>query len=108
MKPRSRPFRRVYFKVGTAEIKNWYPVISAMNQTDLRYHWWTMFRAIDRKRELETPWHSCTGIRTGNERKMNCSNPPSSTSNFRIASRAACGPAHSTTAPTINVVISQR
>jgi len=26
------------FKVGTAEIKNWYPVISAMNQTDLRYH----------------------------------------------------------------------
>ena len=26
------------FKVGTAEIKNWYPVISAMNKTDLRYH----------------------------------------------------------------------
>lgn len=26
------------FKVGTAEIKNWYPVISAMNQTKLRYH----------------------------------------------------------------------
>jgi seryl-tRNA synthetase len=24
--------------VGTAEIKNWYPVISAMNQTKLRYH----------------------------------------------------------------------
>ncbi len=26
------------FKVGTAEIKNWYPVISAMNQTGLHYH----------------------------------------------------------------------
>jgi hypothetical protein len=26
------------FKVGTAEIKNWYPVISAMNKTKLRYH----------------------------------------------------------------------
>ena len=26
------------FKVGTAEIKNWYPVIAAMNETDLRYH----------------------------------------------------------------------
>jgi len=26
------------FKVGTAEIKNWYPVISAMNKTDLSYH----------------------------------------------------------------------
>jgi predicted class III extradiol MEMO1 family dioxygenase len=26
------------FKVGTAEIKNWYPVISAMNKTKLRCH----------------------------------------------------------------------
>jgi hypothetical protein len=26
------------FKVGTAEIKNWYPVISAMNQSKLKYH----------------------------------------------------------------------
>lgn len=26
------------FKVGTAEIKNWYPVIAAMNRTDLDYH----------------------------------------------------------------------
>ena len=26
------------FKVGTAEIKNWYPVIAAMNETDLGYH----------------------------------------------------------------------
>jgi hypothetical protein len=26
------------FKVGTAEIKNWYPVISAMHQAGLRYH----------------------------------------------------------------------
>jgi len=26
------------FKVGTAEIKNWYPVISAMNAAGLRYH----------------------------------------------------------------------
>jgi OH-DDVA oxygenase len=26
------------FKVGTAEIKNWYPVISALNKTDLRCH----------------------------------------------------------------------
>jgi seryl-tRNA synthetase len=25
------------FKVGTAEIKNWYPVISAMNQAKLKY-----------------------------------------------------------------------
>jgi len=27
-----------YFKVGTAEIKNWYPVIAAMNSAGLRYH----------------------------------------------------------------------
>jgi hypothetical protein len=27
-----------YFKVGTAEIKNWYPVISAMNAAGLKYH----------------------------------------------------------------------
>ena len=27
-----------YFKVGTAEIKNWYPVIAAMNETGLRHH----------------------------------------------------------------------
>ena len=26
------------FKVGTAEIKNWYPVIAAMNAAGLRYH----------------------------------------------------------------------
>jgi hypothetical protein len=26
------------FKVGTAEIKNWYPVIAAMNQAKLRCH----------------------------------------------------------------------
>jgi len=26
------------FKVGTAEIKNWYPVIAAMNESGLRYH----------------------------------------------------------------------
>jgi hypothetical protein len=26
------------FKVVTVEIKNWYPVIAAMNETDLRYH----------------------------------------------------------------------
>jgi hypothetical protein len=26
------------FKVGTAEIKNWYPVIAAMKQSGLRYH----------------------------------------------------------------------
>ena len=26
------------FKVGTAEIKNWYPVIAAMHQAGLRYH----------------------------------------------------------------------
>jgi hypothetical protein len=27
-----------YFKVGTAEIKNWYPVISAMNAAGRKYH----------------------------------------------------------------------
>ena len=27
-----------YFKVGTAEIKNWYPVIAAMNAAGLSYH----------------------------------------------------------------------
>jgi hypothetical protein len=27
-----------YFKVGTAEIKNWYPVIAAMNAAGLTYH----------------------------------------------------------------------
>ena len=27
-----------HFKVGTAEIKNWYPVIAAMNAAGLRYH----------------------------------------------------------------------
>ena len=27
-----------YFKVGTAEIKNWYPVIAAMNSAGLKYH----------------------------------------------------------------------
>ena len=27
-----------YFKVGTAEIKNWYPVIAAMNAAGLKYH----------------------------------------------------------------------
>ena len=27
-----------YFKVGTAEIKNWYPVIAAMNSAGLEYH----------------------------------------------------------------------
>jgi hypothetical protein len=27
-----------YFKVGTAEIKNWYPVIAAMNAAGRRYH----------------------------------------------------------------------
>ena len=27
-----------YFKVGTAEIKNWLPVIAAMNATGLKYH----------------------------------------------------------------------
>ena len=27
-----------YFKVGTAEIKNWFPVISAMNAAGLKYH----------------------------------------------------------------------
>jgi hypothetical protein len=27
-----------YFKVGTAEIKNWYPVISAMTAAGLKYH----------------------------------------------------------------------
>ena len=27
-----------YFKIGTAEIKNWYPVIAAMNSAGLRYH----------------------------------------------------------------------
>ncbi len=27
-----------FFKVGTAEIKNWYPVISAMNKAKLHYH----------------------------------------------------------------------
>jgi hypothetical protein len=27
-----------YFKVGTAEIKNWYPVIAAMNDTKRKYH----------------------------------------------------------------------
>jgi hypothetical protein len=26
------------FKVGTAEIKNWYPVIAAMNAAGLKYH----------------------------------------------------------------------
>jgi hypothetical protein len=26
------------FKVGTAEIKNWFPVISAMNATGHKYH----------------------------------------------------------------------
>jgi hypothetical protein len=26
------------FKVGTAEIKNWYPVIAAMNAAGLSYH----------------------------------------------------------------------
>ena len=24
--------------MGTAEIKNWYPVIAAMNETELEYH----------------------------------------------------------------------
>jgi hypothetical protein len=27
-----------YFKVGTAEIKNWYPVVAAMNAAGLKYH----------------------------------------------------------------------
>jgi hypothetical protein len=27
-----------YFKVGTAEIKNWIPVIAAMNTAGLKYH----------------------------------------------------------------------
>mgnify|MGYP003343025165 FL=1 len=27
-----------YFKVGTAEIKNWFPLISAMNAEGLKYH----------------------------------------------------------------------
>ena len=27
-----------YFKVGTAEIKNWIPVIAAMNAAGLKYH----------------------------------------------------------------------
>ena len=27
-----------YFKVGTAETKNWYPVIAAMNETGRKYH----------------------------------------------------------------------
>ena len=27
-----------FFKVGTAEIKNWFPVIAAMNAAGLKYH----------------------------------------------------------------------
>jgi hypothetical protein len=27
-----------YFKVGTAETKNWFPVIAAMNAAGLKYH----------------------------------------------------------------------
>jgi len=31
-------FPENYFKVGTAEIKNWYPVIAAANAAGLKYH----------------------------------------------------------------------
>jgi hypothetical protein len=31
-------FPESYFKVGTAEIKNWYPVIAAMNAEGRKYH----------------------------------------------------------------------
>ena len=52
------------FKVGTAEIKNWLPVIAAMNAAGRRYHQVDYVPATGPRREPATRCVSLTGNRT--------------------------------------------